>query len=298
MINVITHFDWDGWCSAAILKETINPANITFTSNKNLLKTLNFIVNSYKNHSKNIIFILDISIPMESSNSLFTFFKRFRNNNIKFLWIDHHVEIDDIQYLNKFRNVEIIINSEAYSTASMIPELITIKKIENIQKFIDYSEFPSQNSESNYWYTVLNNIKRNKFHFAYWTIVKIIFNLFSALKRDKLSDYFYELKKDYEPNHYKKFKTMKGRDLLLIDKFKSKKEAFQVFKDYDLMLIYYNDEKIGCYSKNIALKPLYSLFNAKGHASACVFSPFIVTKNNFTRFLNEKEVVGKCIELF
>ena len=311
MKYIVSHFDWDGWCSAAILSRSIDVNEITFISNKALFKVLNYFTRSLKNNEKNFIFILDLSITKDMIQKLLYFFRKIEGKNVKFIWIDHHKDYDAFKFINAKRQVELFINPEAITAASMIGEFIPLNKDDNeVSNFIRYAEAPNDSDISKYWYKVLTNLKRIRIKSFYFTISKILFGLFKELRKDIISDYFFNLqikygnqndvKLDYFPNSKSTcIKTSKNHNLLFIENMNSRSELFKKFNgSHDLMLVSYNDDTMGCYSKELSLKSLFSVFNAKGHEKACVFKPYIQTGNNFTKYLTKKEVIDKIKEIY
>ncbi|MHA1268635.1 MAG: DHH family phosphoesterase [Candidatus Helarchaeota archaeon] len=304
MNYIIAHFDWDGWCSTAILSRYLNIKNYIFTSNGRLVKTLSFLVNNLNKEEKNIIFILDFSIVPNSIQKLMKFFKNTQHSNIHFLWFDHHRTPENIKFLINRSNLDIFLDPNTPSTAMLIKKFMNVNlKDDLIQDFIEYAEFPNFNKNSKYWYKILQNLIKNRFNFGYFILIKILFNLFSIQKQDTLSDYFYNLENNDQINNetniiYSTYLTSRNNRLILIEEFTNRSDIFQLFRSYDLMLVYYNDGKLGCYSKNISLDPLFSIFNAKGHETACIFYPFVQDYNNFTKYLSKNEILERIKELF
>ena len=304
---ILSHHDFDGWCSAAVISRNINIDLANFITSKGLYNSLNYLIKHNKKHKKIIIFILDIGIYISDSHRLVKLFKHIgRLPNIHIIWIDHHNKPNNIKYLNYFKNIQLILDPSAISTASIIPYFIKIDKNDIItKKLIKYAGFPGINIESHYWYVVLNNFKKDKCKFGYFSIQKILFNKFSCLEKDILSDFYFANTNKSSINNQinlnintTTFYTKRKNKLLLVEKFNSRTELFRNFNNKcDIMLVYYNDDTIGCYSHKISLNPLFQFFGAKGHDTACIFSPFTKSFDEYSRYISKEELIKKCIEL-
>jgi len=300
-VSVVTHTDFDGAISAAIVLQKFPYARLYFSSSRNLYKVLWVVKGKSSLNIPHSIYILDLSVEEHFRTRLIRAIKDIRKDAlIDIYWIDHHrsVHLDEMkEYVELF--VDPHIPHAAYLVANMV------NGHPKTQKFLDILQ-GAKTPFANYWRAVLKyTLKRIHRYDLRTSVMKS----FAAFKRTpQTNDYHYRqqqwvsrgprtVETIHETSQEFKFGLFRYDDD--VELYPKVAEILNS-RNLDFLLVEFENGSFSAYkhhNSKIDLTPLLMLVGGKGHTSAFHFHPQERITDEFFRGLSTSDLITKVKEI-
>lgn len=303
-VSIITHNDFDGMISAAIVLQKIPYSRIYFATPRNLYKLLYIVKNKVSKVIPHLIYILDLSVPKEYLTRVIRSIQNIRRDAlIEINWIDHHQSKcwDKLaDYVNLFTDPTAL--HAAYLVQKYINNDPKTNRILDLLKnsdtlFVDY------------WKPVLKAATRAIDNNNLRTTV--LRNL-AKFTRTEFTDMLSERGHQYNPpTPDKEFKLViawtnrQYRFGFIEFKKDITNLKYEIYRKIDLhgldfLLVRYNDGTLSAYKarhSTIDLMPLFDLVKGNGHSYAFHFDPQERINDKIYRPLSIPDLIEKVQEV-
>jgi len=300
-ISIVTHTDFDGAISAAIVLQKFPYARLYFSSSRNLYKVLWVVKGKSSLNIPHSIYILDLRVDEHFRTRLIKSITGIRKEAlIDIYWIDHHrsVHLDEMK-----EYVELFVDPHIPHAAFLVSNLINSNP--KTQMFLDILQ-GAQTPFANYWRAVLKITLRSIHRYDLRTSVM---KSMATFEKTSLTNGLFERQQRWVargPRTVEKIhETAQGFNFGLIQ-FDGDDELYpkvaEILNSHrlDFLLVEFENGSFSAYKhrgSEIDLTPLLTLVGGKGHAYAFNFQPQERITDEFYRELPTRDLLTKVKEV-
>lgn len=301
--SIITHSDFDGLISGAIVLQKIPRARVYFA----LPRTLHIAIGAAsRNAAPNIahtIYILDLSVSETYQTRIIKAIKGIRRKClVEIYWIDHHQYADHVNIRNY---VHLDIDPQAPHAALIIQKLMNNPDAAaNLIGLLYNADTPF----CNYWRDVLRTLLRNR---DLEKQKQVLHNLAKDQRTDQ-TDALYKQEQERIASGKKEFKlqifwTKHYKRFGIIEFYEPPKELYVEVRTrlrihgLDFLLVLFDNGTLSAYKSkysSVDLTPLFSMVAGKGHAYAFHFDPQVRESDEFFHPITIQALIEKIQEMF
>ncbi len=300
-ISIITHTDFDGAISSAIILQKYPYSKLYFASASSLHKVLYVAGRNSSPDIPQTIFILDIGIPEHYRKRIIRAISDIRRHAlIEIFWIDHHQSM----YLDEMEEyVRLYIDAKEPQAAHLVYKLVN--RSDQGRAFLDILH-NAATPFAQYWIGVLKETVKSIFN------IDMRVSVLRSLAKFKKTPFTQELHQRYHRRTAKPsgtiekvYKTQNGYCFGLLP-FTGDSELYPIIREVlrdlhlDFLLVEFEDGSLSAYKNRgsqIDLTPLLSLVGGKGHTYAFHFDPQRRITDEFFRPLNIPDLIQTVKEV-
>ncbi len=305
--SIITHTDFDGAISAALVLQRYPHARLYFTSPRNLYKVIYIAGKNAPSTIPHLLYILDLSSSELYQSRLIKAIREIRRHTlVEIKWIDHHYT----QALDRLKHyVDLILDPTANYTAQVVATQLALSQ-KSAPLLVLLQTPPSR--FATYWCTVLRATLKSP---RYELRVKVL----RALARGVTPPYVDELYRrgldcltanssrssNANGNPTQVYETAQGYHFSLMQ-FDGTSELYPAVYEMiahnalDFLLVEFPNGTFSAYkakNSSIDLTPLLHLVGGKGHAYAFHFEPQLRLSDELFRPLTVRALIEKVQEV-
>jgi hypothetical protein len=308
-VSIITHTDFDGAVSAAILLQRY-PYGRLYCVTPSILHKVLYVVKAQSAPDIPLdLFILDLGITPDSQSRVLRAIKVLREKILaEVFWVDHHenTEVEDIK-----KYVRAHIDSHVPHTAYLVQRLLydsggmgesDCRKINVLLSILENGQTPFVR----YWNAVLKETSKQTQREMTVAVIQTL----AKFKHTKLTDKLYKraLQRATPPEDLDKpqiLQTQQGYRFFLFN-FQNDTELYPKVRELltkhqlDFVVVSFEDGTLSIYKNRLSLidlRPVFALVDGKGHDYAFHFVPQIRISDEFYRPVNLTDLVSKVQEV-
>jgi len=307
-VSVISHLDFDGMVSAALVLNKIPYGQLYLGTSRSLYKLLYMAAKRAPKECPHTIYILDLGISKEYWTRLLKAIRTIREwGLVEIHWIDHHQS----PYLDDIRNyVNLVVRPEISNAAYLVKDYINKNPcVNDLLDLLSKAESPF----TKYWRPVLKALMQLE-QIDWPSRRTVIYNL-AAKRKTPLTDNFYQkglkwIKREqftesekyfrleiYTAHHSRQFGVIEFYKK--IDLYSEVQQKLQLY-NLDFILVKFDDGSFSVYKNRksrINLTPLKTLVGGKGHEYAFHFQPQQRVDDEFFRPLTYDDLIKAILEV-
>ncbi len=298
-VSIITHTDFDGTVSAAMVMQRFPQARIYYTSPSNLYHAIYAAGRACAPDIPHTLYILDLTIDETYRTRLVKAIRDLRAHvrTTDIVWVDHHRtrQLDEA-YLAKY--VRVYHDPFASYAAFLVYKHINCDPA--VAPLLDIL----QNKGNPYWRKVLQGIVE-VLH-TEWRLQAV--RDLATLTKTPFTDELYQKQVQTNPavaNCYELYETKQGFKFGLLN-FQESMDLYQKVREIiyteqlDFILVQFRNGTLSAYKNSdsmVNLIPLMTLVGGKGHAYAFHFAPQFRINDEFFRMTTIPELITRVQEI-
>jgi hypothetical protein len=309
--SIITHTDFDGAISAAILLQKYPRAKIYYSSPKSLYLTIYAVKKERAPDIPRNIFILDLPYDTTYVTRIVKAIQETRREcPTNVTWIDHHETTTmGTEALQKY--VQLHIDPKCPHTAYLVQRVLYERgdlseaEFHQTNLLLSLLEHPKTEFGS-YWLTVLREAVRSVHRCDY---MEAVLRSIAQFQKTELTD---ELVRRHQERQYESpqkrsaiYSTQHGYRFLVFN-YIGEGELYPQVRELmrchqlDFLLVSFQDGTLSAYKNqqsDVNLTPLFTMVCGKGHNYAFHFTPQLRLTDEFFRPLNLPDLLSKVQEV-
>lgn len=300
-VSIVTHTDFDGAISAAIMLQKYPYSRLYFTPVKNLYKVLYIVKRKISPHIPHSVYILDLNVDEHYRTRIIKAIKDMRRDAlVEIHWIDHHrsVFLDEME-----KYATLCINPNFAHAANLV-----YKHVNNSPEAIPLLDI-LQNTETpfvTYWRSVLKMMLKSILNTI---LVESILRSLATANKTELTDRLfeqYQIYKSRNPKTVEKIYTTENGYKFGLLHFDNGGELYPTVREtlaslnLDFLLVKFENGKFSAYknqASEVDLTPLITLVGGKGHSYAFHFDPQMRISDEFYQPLPIPDLIAKVTEV-
>jgi hypothetical protein len=307
-VTIITHTDFDGAISAAILLQRYPYARL-YLASPNILHKVLYIVKSQRAPDlPHDIFMLDLGIAPGYRTRILRAIQTLRKHSlVEVFWIDHH-ENTELESIVKY--VRIQSDAQCQHTAYLVQRLLmeggevdeaAFRKIILLLSILQHGDTPFVR----YWKAVLREVMKSAQRETTATTIRTL----ARFRRNNLTNMLYKkAQRRVRPEVHtepKVFQTQHGHQFMLFQ-FQEETELYPKVRELlvthslDFVLVKFDNGTLSAYKSQkspINLRPLFNMVDGRGHEYAFHFAPQVRISDEFYRPVTLPDLLVKIQEV-
>jgi len=309
--SIVTHTDFDGAISAAILLQKYPQAKIYYARPRTLYLTLYVVKKERAPDIPHDIFILDIPFDTDYVTRLVKAIQDTRRDCLtEVTWIDHHeATMLGTEAIQKY--AQLCIDPNCPHTAYLVQRLLYKRSDLSEEAFhqtnllLSLLEHP-KTEFGTYWLTVLREAVRS---IQLCDRIEEVLRSIARFQQTDLTDALYRRHQERQSESPQKrsaiYFTQRGYRFLIFH-FQGEGELYPKVRELmtchqlDFLLVSFQDGTLSAYKNQrstVNLMPLFTLVNGKGHDYAFHFTPQLRLTDEFFRPTNLPDLLLKVQEV-
>ncbi len=309
-VAIVTHMDFDGTISAALLLQRYPYARLYAATPNILHKVLYVVKNQTITDFPLDLFILDLGFNPGVQGRLLRTIQDLRKVvPLEVYWVDHH-EYTEVLQLGRY--VRVCTDSEYPQTAYLVQRLLNdggtvdeslFRRGNALLSILEYGRAPF----AQYWTAVLKEVAR----VGQWEVTVAVVRTLAQFRRSPLVHQLYQRTRQCKVAPISAsslpeiLETDQGHRFLLVahqpdTELYPQVRALLNQHQLDFVVVSFADGTLSLYKNRqsiVDLRPLYELVDGKGHDYAFHFAPQIRISDEFYQPINLPDLVAKVQEV-
>lgn len=309
--SIITHTDFDGAISAALLLQKYPRARIYYAAPKTLYLTFYTVKKEHTSDIPHDIFILDLPYDTTYVTRLVKAIQEMRRHcRTEVTWIDHHeATMLGTEVIQKY--TKLFVDPKCQHTAYLVQRLLyergDLSEMEFHQTNLLLSLLEHPKTEVGvYWLTALREAVRSV---QRYDRMEMVLRSLAQFQKTELTDELFKRHQERQNESPQKrsaiYCTQHGYRFLVFDYYNEGELYPQVremmtLHRLDFLLVRFPDGTLSAYKNqqsDVNLTPLFTMVCGKGHEYAFHFTPQIRLTDEFFRPLNLPDLLSKVQEV-